>query len=129
MGAKAVCERIELITDSNAFNNRVGLKKNYYDLEWLGLSGHDFCGIFRSRYLPQLIEFCNEHPQYHILTSCGPGRIVNRLVHDRHGYLIGDGDSDPNLVFNHTLSSEWHSLFEDGISSALAELDKIKSRR
>lgn len=56
MGAKAVCERIELITDSNAFNNRVGLKKNYYDLEWLGLSGHDFCGIFRSRYLPQLIE-------------------------------------------------------------------------
>ena len=129
MGARAREQKIELIVRSRDFNRRVGLITNYYDLEWLGLSGHDFSGLFRSRFLPQLIRFCKENPEYHILTSDGPGRLLNQLVEGKSFYMIGDGDKDPALVLNYLLDPQWPVSYEDGISEALAQLDNIKNRR
>lgn len=129
MGARARENKIELIVQSRDFNRRVGLIKNYYDLEWLGLSGHDFCGAFRRCFLPQLIQFCKENPEYHIVTSDGPGRLINRLVEEKSFYLIGVGDKDPALVLNYLLDPAWPVSYEDGVSAALAELDNLKNRR
>ena len=129
MSARARENKIELIVESEEFNRRVGLITNFYDIEWLGLSGHDFCGSFRCCFLPQLIQFCKDNPEYHILTSDGPGRLINRLVYGKDFYKIGDGDTDPALVLNYLLDPQWPILWEDGISYALAELDHIKNRR
>ena len=129
MGARAKENKIELIVASEDFNRRVGLINNYYDLEWLGLSGHDFCGAFEFGFLPQLIQFCEDNPEYHLLTCDGPGRLLNRLVQGKSFYKIGNGDTEPALVNNYLLDPQWPLLLEDGISSALTELDNIKNRR
>ena len=129
MGARARENKIELIVQSRDFNRRVGLIKNYYDLEWLGLSGHDFCRAFRRCFLPQLIQFCKENPEYHIVTSDGPGRLINRLVEEKSFYLIGVGEKDPALVLNYLFDPHWPVSYEDGVSAALAELDNLKNRR
>ena len=129
MGARASEHKIELFVTSRDFNRRVGLITNYYDLEWLGLTGHDFCGTFECRFLPQLIQFCKDNPEYHILTSSGPGRLINCLVEGNDFYKVGDGDKDPALVLNYLLDPQWLVSYEDGISSALAELDNVKNRR
>ena len=46
MGARAREDRIELYVSYSDFNRRIGLINNYYDLESLGLKGHDFSGCF-----------------------------------------------------------------------------------
>ena len=117
------------MVESDRFNRRVGLITIFYDLEWLGLSGHDFCGAFWRCFLPQLIQFCKENPEYHIVTSDGPGRLLNRLVEEKSFYMIGVGDKDPALVLNYLLDPAWPVSYEDGISEALAQLDNIKNRR
>ena len=129
MGARSRVNKIELMVESDRFNRRVGLITIFYDLEWLGLSGHDFSGLFRSCFIPQLIQFCKENPEYHILTSGGPGRLLNHLVEGKSFYMIGDGDKDPALVLNYLLDPQWPISYEDGISEALAELNNIKNRR
>ena len=129
MGARAREHKIELFLNARVFNKRVGLVKNYYEIEWLGLTGHDFCGSFGRSCLPQLIQFCKDNPEYHIVSCDGPGRYINRLVAHQSFYMIGDGDKDPNLVLNSLLDPQWQVLYEDGVSSGLAEFDNIKNRR
>ena len=73
MGARARVNKIELIVESGDFNRRVGIITNFYDLEGLGLSSHDFSGSFGQQCLPKLIQFCRENRAYHILSSDGPG--------------------------------------------------------
>jgi len=127
--ARAGKNKSELLVSARDFNQRVGLVKDFYELEWLGLSGHDFCGSFGRSCLPQLVQFCDDNPEYHILTCDGPGRYVNRLVADKSFYMIGDGDKNPNLLLNRLLHPHWQVLYEDGVSAALAEMDNIKNRR
>ena len=129
MVARAKENKIELLVRYQDFNRRVGLVNNYCELEFLGLTGQDFSGAFRGRYLPQLVQFCKDNPDYHILSGDGPGRLVNRLILERNYYMIGDGDQDPALVLNYLLDPQWPVLAEDGISAALAELEHIKNRR
>ena len=129
MGARARENKIELMVESGDFNRRVGLITNFYDLEELGLSGHDFSGSFAQQCLPNLIQFCRENRAYHILSSDGPGRLLNRIVEGKTFYKIGDGDKDPVLVLNYLLDPQWPVAYEAGISAALAELDDIKNRR
>ncbi|MBM4253795.1 MAG: hypothetical protein FJ146_17650 [Deltaproteobacteria bacterium] len=129
MGARAKVYKAALMVKSYDFSRRVGLIKNYYDLERLGLTGHDFCGKFPSCFLPRLIRFCKENPRYHVVSSDGPGRLINRLVEGKCFYLIGNGDKDPALELNYLLDPEWPVLWEDGISSALAEIQDIKNGR
>jgi len=128
MGARANVQKIELILRSRDFNRRVGLISNYDDLEWLGLTGHCFAGSFSRKHLPDLLRFCAENPEYHIVTCDGPGRSVNRLLPDRDFYKIANGDKDPCLVLNYLLNPDLQVSWEDTISSTLAESDHIKNR-
>jgi len=127
MGARAREDRIELYVSYSDFNRRVGLINNYYDLESLGLKGHDFSGCFMCDDLGQLIKFCRQNRQYHIVSCDGPGRSVNRLIHGKDYYMLANGDKDPALVLNYLLDPNWPLSYEDGVSSALAELNDIKN--
>ncbi|MBM4254147.1 MAG: hypothetical protein FJ146_19450 [Deltaproteobacteria bacterium] len=129
MGARARVDKIELYVSYSDFNRRIGLINNYYDLVSLGLEGHDFSGCFMCDDLSQLIDFCREHRQYHIVTCDGPGRRVNRLIQGKDYYMLANGDRDPALVLNYLLDPDWPLSYEDGVSSALAELDNIKNGR
>ena len=129
MAARANGEKAVLYFKSRDFYQRVGVINNFHELEWLGLAGHDFSGTFGSWMLPELIRFCRDNPEYHILSSNGPGRVVNQLLEGKVYYMIANGDRDPTLTLNQILDPYWPVLFEDGISSALSELDNIKNRR
>ena len=127
MGARAREDRIQLYVSYRDFNLRVGLINNYYDLESLGLKGHDFGGCFMCDELGQLITFCRDNRQYHIVSCDGPGRRVNTLIHGKDYYMLANGDRDPALVLNYLLDPNWPLSYEDGVSSALAELNDIKN--
>ncbi len=129
MGARAREDVMVLYVNYSEFNRRIGLITNYYDLESLGLRGHDFSGTFSRRQLVQLIRFCEINRQYHIVTCDGPGRSINRLIHGKSYYMIANGDKDPALMLNYLLDPNWLLNHEDGVSSALAELDDIKNGR
>ena len=129
MDVRVKANKVELIVNSEEFNRRVGLISNFHELEWLGLSGHDFSGVFTSSFLPSLIEFCKCNSDHHILTCDAPGRLLNGLVEGEDFYMIGNGDKDPALVLNYLLDPLWPVAYEDGIRSALAELNNIKDRR
>jgi hypothetical protein len=129
MGARALENKMVLYVNYSAFCKRIGLLNNYYDLEALGLEAHDHSGSFFSHDLPELIAFCREHPEYHIVTCDGPGRRVNRLIHGKSYYMLANGDPDPALMLNYLLDPMWPLIYEEGISSALAELDDIKNGR
>ena len=128
MGARARENQVELIVQSKEFKRRVGLISNYYDLEWLGLNGHDFCGVFGAGHLPQLISFCRENPEYHIVSCDGPGRSVNRLLFGKDFYQIASGDRNPAIVLNYLLDPKLMVSWEDAVSSALAVFDDVKNR-
>ncbi|MBM4254240.1 MAG: hypothetical protein FJ146_19920 [Deltaproteobacteria bacterium] len=131
MGAKANQSKVELMVDYAEYFRRVGAVKDFYELVRLGLTGHDFSGIFCCSSLPMLKNFVKDHPKYHIVSSVGKDRFVNRLSEDAdtNGYLIAEGDRDPALELNFLLDPQWPLIYEEGMAAAIAELNNIKNSR
>jgi|GEM_PF-522157 len=131
MGAKANQSKVELMVDYGEYFRLVGAVKDFYELVQLGLTGHDFSGIFCCSSLPMLKNFVKDHPKYHIVSSVGKDRFVNRLSEDAdtNGYLIAKGDRDPTLELNFLLDPRLPLMLEDAMAAAIAEIDNIKNGR
>ena len=129
MGAKANQGKVELMVKFGEYFRRVGAVKNFYELERLGLAGQDFAGCFGTHLLPTLVAFIKENPQYHIVSSVGKDRFVNRISADANGYILARGDRDPGLELNFLLEPEWPLIYEEGMAAAIAELNNIKNGR
>lgn len=129
MGARVRENKVDLIVSLEDFYRRVGAVHNYYELEWLGLTGHDFCGVFVGQLLPLLLTFCDENPEYHIVSSVGVGHFVNRLVHEGDFHMIARGDRDPAIELNFLLDPQWPLIYEEGMAAAFAEINHIKNSR
>ena len=54
-------------------------------------------GSFWDKDIPTLEKFCEENPEYHIITSVETLVTVNRFVKGGQGYYLGDGDDNPEL--------------------------------
>ena len=86
--------------DFDGFAKAVGLIEDDLErLEALGFLKGEFedSGIFDTDMLRELAAFCEEHPEYHIVTQCDEGyynkvRSVNRIC-----YYLADGSQDPGL--------------------------------
>ena len=128
MGATVNPKHAELILHMENFVHRVGLIYDYDELWWIGLKPRSLSGSFGPQCCVELIQFCAENRDYHIVSSVSPGRYINRYEPGDHIYFLANGDNSPNLILNHTLDPEWPLIAEDGISAALAELDDIKDR-
>ncbi len=56
-------------------------------------------GIFRPSRLPELVTFCQNSPEYHIMSFFRDTLIdVNAVVEKAAFYRLGRGDSDPELM-------------------------------
>jgi len=97
MSAKGHGNRIEMIVDIVEFYDRVGIVGSYKELAWLGFELDNFGGIFRSKDHPQLLRFCEENPEYHVVTCTEPGRFVNHYVPNQRLYKLAKGDSYPHI--------------------------------
>ncbi|MBM4254109.1 MAG: hypothetical protein FJ146_19255 [Deltaproteobacteria bacterium] len=129
MGARTKTNKAELMVSRRKFFDRVGVVTNFYELELLGLAGHDFCGLCIKSLLPQLIKFTEINPEYHIVSSVGVGRFANRYCEDADAYLIANGDRDPLIEVNYLLDPLWPVIWEDGMAAAIAEINNIKNGR
>jgi hypothetical protein len=128
MGATSKQDKMTLIVDGDEFYNRVGLVWDYYELEWLGFKPFDYNGNFDLDDLPQLLEFCQLNPDYHIVSGFKGGRKINKLVPDARCYWLANGDKDPTLIHNFLLDPNLPLIVEDAITAAAAVFRDIKNR-
>lgn len=82
---------------SYEFHTRVGTLRYYEDLESLGLSPKDIIGSFWPEDVPRLQSYCQENPEYHIVTRVSANLEVNRYVPGDHKYFLANGDKSEDL--------------------------------
>lgn len=62
-------------------------------------------GIFLSHRLPELIQYCNKNPQYHIISVLPKSTTkINRPIEGAACYLLGEGDADPELIYSASMN-------------------------
>ena len=123
MSASGHQDRIELMIDIHQYFRRVGMISDFRELAWLGFDMGIYLSIFSQHLTAQLLTFCRENPEYHVVTSVDPGRWVNKYVPDCRCYKLANGDKNPNLVLNPLVSPERALVDEEVICSALTMLN------
>ena len=123
MSASGYEDRVELMVDINKYFRRVGMICDFRELAWLGFDMGIYLSIFSQHLVPQLLTFCRENPEYHVVTSISAGRWVNKYVPDCRCYKLAKGDKNPNLVLNPLVSPERALVDEEVICSAITMLN------
>ncbi len=123
MTASGSEDRVELMVDIHQYFRRVGMISDFRELAWLGFDMGIYLSIFPQHLAAQLLTFCRENPEYHVVTSVDPGRWVNKYVPDCRCYKLANGDKNPNLVLNPLVSPERALVDEEVICSALTMLN------
>ena len=69
------------------------------DFALLDIVPDDRLGFFNSNRLSELTSFCQNNPEYHIISYFKRYRVrVNAVVSTAHFYQLGQGDNDPELM-------------------------------
>ena len=82
MGASVKEEQLENIENMVEFSKRVGIIDFAEDVEPLGFKLSSVSATFREEHLESLIAFCNQNPEYHIVTMISPFVYRNKYVPD-----------------------------------------------
>ena len=127
MGATRREDHIEVLFDIKQFYDRVGMVVTYMEVEWLDLPVVDIGGTFDEEHVPQLLQFCAENPEFHIVTCTGPWRLANKYVTGKRVYMLASGDQNPYLVLNSALDPNRALVAEEVICAALAILNQGKN--
>ena len=69
------------------------------DFALLDIVPDDRIGFSNSNRLSELTIFCQQNPEYHIISYLKHDRVrVNAVVSTAHFYRLGQGDNDPELM-------------------------------
>ena len=69
------------------------------DFALLDIVPDDRLGFFNSNRLSELTTFCQNNPEFHIISYFKHNRVrVNAAVCTAHFYQLGQGDNDPELM-------------------------------
>ena len=128
MSASAQQDKLEIMVSTPAFYDRTGIIVDYQEIEWLGFNLDNFVGMFGQEDLAALLKFCEENPEYHIVSNTELGRSINKYVPDRKIYQLANGDKNPNLVLNWSLDPMRPLIHEDILREAFAVLNDVKNR-
>ena len=120
MGARFKENLIEVTDDCHAFFIQTGTLCYYEEVEALGFKTFDVIGHFMGSDAGKLVEFCKDHPNYHIVTVTRSGYYENRYVPDQSLYYLANGDPNPHLVLNLFLHKNPELFAEEGLAKALA---------
>ena len=122
MGGATVKENsVDLLDDFAMFAERTGLIIAPEDLSMLGLHMDDIQAAFWGSSSDMLLEFCKQHPQYHIVTITGPGRLENRYIPRKNIYMLAAGDSHPGRVIDMCLKKDPNLHLEEMLDETLAK--------
>ena len=119
----------EVTDDVQVFFRRTGMLYWYAELEWLGFNLNNVFGLFDNSHRGQLEKFCEENPEYHIMTTTAPGLLVNQYVPAKDNlYHLARGDRNPNLVLDDLLHKNAELFLEEGMAKALAMVSDMDDR-
>lgn len=89
---------MKIIKDIGEFN-RITDPAMDTDFEMMDIIPSTKLGIFDRHRLQELLNFCRLYPEYHIISLLKDAPIkVNSAVENAALYLLGQGDSDPELM-------------------------------
>lgn len=91
---------MRLTFDNSEFIRRVRWISDHERLERLGFTTCSPMGSFFPSAAQQLLDFCAEHPEYHVVSYLGDGIFVNHYDPNAGVYKLADGDKDPNYKLN-----------------------------
>ena len=122
-------ERKFLCTSIADFVDRVQVIHDYREILWLDLEPRSAGAIFFADDVEVLQSFCKNNPDYHIVTSTDPHRLVNTFVPGHRFYHLAKGDRNPALILNLTLTSDFLLLVEDAHHQAPAVMNYVENSR
>ena len=121
-GATVKKNYLNLMDDFAMFVERTGLIIAPEDLSMLGLPLADIQAAFWGSSSDMLLEFCEQYPQYHIVTITGPGRLENKYIPCKNIYMLAAGDSHPGLVIDMCLKKDPNLLLEEMLMRLLPKV-------
>ena len=90
---------MKITNDSLEFRLRAGLLRDL-DFALMDITPTTQLGFFARTRLAELLTFCRSNPEYHIISFLKHNSIkVNAVVEDASFYMLGQGDSDPELMY------------------------------
>lgn len=88
-----------MMSDYIEFSQEIGLIFDWYQLLHLGIPTQFFDCTYARDELTMLRSFCNDHPEFHIISVVGVGVYVNHMRAEALMYKIGTGNNDPTITF------------------------------
>lgn len=77
------------------------------DFEFINITPNSRLGIFNRERLSELVDFCKDNPEYHIISFLENGGVeINDAVEAAALYMLGRGDKDPDLMYVPRLSDD-----------------------
>ena len=128
MAGVANPNHIELVVRAEVFHRLVQPVYDNDELAWYGLEPRGLLGDLGPSQLAALIQVCQRHPEFHIISYCKNLRTMNRLVHNAAFFYMAGGDKNPYLVFNPWVDPMGPLLDEDVFGKLGCEPHEIYRR-
>ncbi len=78
-----------------------------YEFEDVSIEPDSMIGTFETSRLEELKQFCQENPNYHIISELNFCLYFNKVLPNAQQFYLGQGDENPDLVcFEHYEFSE-----------------------
>ena len=90
---------IEFLETCHLFFRRVG-KMRFDDFKDLAIKPDEPIGIFSRSRILELINFCRENPDYHVISVTKQGIFLNGYTSQAAYYCVGWGEVNPRLAFD-----------------------------
>ncbi len=73
-----------------------------YEFEDVNIIPDSIIGVFNHHRLEELLKFCKENPDYHIISEVSYSLYFNKVLPQAEQFYLGQGDANPDLVcFEH----------------------------
>lgn len=94
---------MKLYIDYIEFTKVTGRITDSIMLEALALHPSTRKGMFQPEQLPELLSFCEENPEYHIISVVNQLMFVNKMKDNGIVFYLGNGDKTENLYYSESL--------------------------
>jgi hypothetical protein len=98
---------MKVTTDFSEFFDTVGLIIDQRRLRALGLQIENVTGTISPHEIEDVLDFCAQNPQYHVVSMIGEGIFLNRYDPRGDRFQLCDGDNDPNYMADRRHIFKW----------------------
>lgn len=93
--------------DYQEFMNKTGMVMGFIRVRRLGFNADTIAGSFRPDSMEEVLDFCAQSSQFHIVSYLGEGVFINRYDEKGGLFFLANGDRDPNFMLDSSISYKW----------------------